>query len=257
LVAEITDGFVARKKPGLICMFKFGFTVERFLDVSLHFFLIRKVIIKQVKIVKFELQVGGVYAVASCLFFNVWNDLLADIPYFEPIKAWYDFIILPFNLIVLVAVVFDVYADFFMDLFYVSRFVDYIETIRWIRSGKFRGFYLHVFHHTTVPVFLRLSFDEANREFLRFVVFAVGSSAAMYTVSHASSSSSHKTASDPTDPGDLFSWDYLQEFTPVQWTQYLIVTIYTVRTSCRTKRFWFGLYTSVFIVVTYQYFRPF
>ena len=193
------------------------------------------------------------YAVTSCLLFNVWNVLLDNIPYFDPIKTWYDFLILPFNLVVLASVVFNVYSDFWMDLFYASRFVDYIETIRWIRSGKLRGFYLHVFHHATVPVFLRMSFDEANRDFLRFVVFLVGSSAAMYSVSHAPQK---KITSDPTDPGDLFSWDYLQEFTPVQWTQYLIVTIYTVRTSCPTKRFWYGLYTCVFIVVTYQYFCP-
>lgn len=188
--------------------------------------------------------------------------MFVTIPYFDPIKAWYDFVILPFNLVVLASVVFDVYSDFWMDLFYVSRFVDYIETIRWIRSGKLRGFYLHVFHHATVPVFLRMSFDEANKDLLRFIVFLAGSSAAMYSVSHASSSkptvSSSAAVDQPaSDPGDIFSWDYLQEFTPVQWTQYLIVTVYTVRTSCRTKRFWFGLYTCVFIVATCQYFRPF
>jgi hypothetical protein len=204
--------------------------------------------LKQIKIVKFEARIGSVYAAVSCLFFNEWNVLFLSIPYFDPIKAWYDFIILPFNLIVLASVVFDVYSDVFMELFYVSRFIDYIETVRWIRSGKFRGFYLHVFHHATVPVFIRLSFEDANKDFLRFVVFLIGSSAAMYTVSNG------KTSSDPTDPGDLFSWDYLQEFTPVQWTQYVIVTVYSVRTSCRTKRFWFGLYTCVFIVGTYQYF---
>lgn len=207
--------------------------------------------------VKFEIYVGCGYTMVAYLL-RVWNSCIARIPYFEPLEAWYHFLILPFNLAVLASVVFDIKTEEAMELFYLTRFLDYIETLKLIRSQVHRGFHMHVFHHATVPVFLRLTFQEENKQLMRVVVFLVGTSAALYAVSNPNkTSSTANVQKSQTDPGDLFAWDYLHELTPVQWTQYAIVTIHTIRTSSQSRRFWFGLYTCTFIVVTYQYFHPF
>jgi hypothetical protein len=207
--------------------------------------------------VKFEFYVGCGYTVVAYVL-QEWNSYVTRLPYFHLLEAWYQFLILPFNLVVLTCVLLDVKTDEAMELFYFSRFLDYIETINLIRLQARRGFHMHVFHRATVPIFLRLTLQEENRQLMRFVTFLVGTSAALYAVSHSKGTTNvQQTAPTATDPGNLFSWDYLHELTPVQWTQYAIVTTHTIRTSSRTRRFLFGAYTCIFIVVTYQYFHSF
>ncbi len=188
-----------------------------------------------------DVWIGIVYS--ACAFLGKFYLPPESISFLEGIEYYYSVVVLPFNGIVLFSVLFDVAMDFWVSLFYISRYIDYIQTLQLIRKQSFHSYNLHVFHHATVPSFIRLSWDD--KYLTRFVVFLVGTSAALYATSDSDSRSK------------LFSSDYLSELTPVQWTQYAIVVVHTIRTTSRTRRFWLGLYTCVFVIVTYQYFEGF
>jgi hypothetical protein len=190
-----------------------------------------------------DVWIGAVYTGAAYVVKHLFAHVPSKLSWIDPIVENYDAVALPFYGCVLFCVLFDVFADTAMQCFYMSRYFDYVQTLALVRHQRYRYYNLHVFHHATIPTILRASWDD--RFLIRFVVFLVGSSAAIYASSNQQVQ--HK----------LFNSDYLREFSPVQWTQYLIVFVHTIRTTNKRKRFWFGLYVCVFVVCTYQYFQPF
>jgi len=190
-----------------------------------------------------DVWIGAVYATGAYLIKHFFERVPERLAWVDPIVKSYDEIAFPFYTAVLVCVTFDVCTEPAMQLFYASRYFDYVQTLSLVRRGEFRSWNLHVFHHSTVPTILRASWDD--RYLIRFVVFLAGSSAAIYA-----SSNQHVQK-------QLFTSDYLSELTPVQWTQYLIVLVHTIRTTNKRRRFWFGMYVCVFVVCTYQYFHSF
>jgi hypothetical protein len=190
-----------------------------------------------------DVWIGAVYAGAAYVIKYFFEHAPSKLAWVEPVVKKYDEVALPFYGCVLFCVTFDICTETAMRMFYASRYMDYVQTLALIRYKRFRFFNLHVFHHSTVPTILRSSWDD--RFLIRFVVFLVGSSAAIYASSNEQSQES------------LFQSEYLSELSPVQWTQYFIVLVHTIRTTNKRRRFWFGMYACVFIVCTYQYFHSF
>lgn len=190
-----------------------------------------------------DVWVGAVYATGAYLVKYFYERLPEQLAWVDPIVQNYDEVALPFYTAVLVCVTFNIFTEPAMQLFYASRYFDYIQTLALVRRRQFRFWNLHVFHHSTVPTILRASWDD--RYLIRFVVFLAGSSAAIYA------------SSNQRVQKKMFSSDYLSELSPVQWTQYLIVLVHTIRTTNKRRRFWFGMYACVFVVCTYQYFHSF
>lgn len=160
-----------------------------------------------------------------------------DLQWVDVIGAYYTYINLPFNLMVLVSVVFDYKTDITMPMFYASRYLDYISTFMLLRKQQYDFFHLNVFHHATVPLLIRAGWDD--KYLLRFCVFLIGCAAAAYTNNDSSK--------------DLLDENYLHSFSVVQWTQYIIIVVYTIRTTSKIKRALFVTYTTLFTVLVIQY----
>lgn len=189
-----------------------------------------------------DVWVGVVYSTAAYVIKYFFEHAPSKLAWVDPIVENYEQVALPFYGCVLACVLFDVFTEPAMQLFYASRYFDYVQTLALVRNRRFRFWNLHVFHHATIPTILRASWND--RFLIRFVVFLVGSSAAIFA-----SSNEHTQKK-------LFQSEYLSELSPVQWTQYCIVLVHTIRTTNKRRRFWFGMYACVFIVCTYQYFHP-
>jgi hypothetical protein len=160
-----------------------------------------------------------------------------DLSWVDLITWWYSYVILPFNILVLLSVLSNKYTDVSMPMFYASRYLDYVSTVEILRKRKYEYFHLDVFHHATVPILIRLGWDD--KYLLRFCVFLIGIAAAAYTSRSASK--------------ELVDESYLQSLSIVQWTQYVVVVIHTIRTSSKFKRAMFFTYIAVFTVLVIQY----
>lgn len=154
------------------------------------------------------------------------------------INIWYSYIILPFNIAILIAVTLNYKMDECMTLFYCSRYLDYITTFEILRQQDYKSLNLNVFHHATVPSLLQISWDD--KYFLRFGVFLVATSASLYTAQ-----STFK---------ELLKEEYFRNLSIVQWTQYVVICVHTIRTTSKIKRTLFFVYLSIFVVLTVQYF---
>ena len=184
-----------------------------------------------------DILAGSVYTASVYIIKNYINP--NDLTWVDVIYIWYTYIILPFNIIVLLSVLSNKYTDISMPLFYSSRYLDYISTIQLLRKQKYEYLNLDVFHHATVPIFLTLGWEDKYA--LRFFIFLMGIAASVYT-----SQNSSKNLID--------SSTYLQSLSIVQWTQYIVVTVHTVRTSSKFKRVLFLAYFILFTVLVVQFF---
>ncbi len=160
-----------------------------------------------------------------------------DLAWADVIFAWYNYLILPFNVLVLASVITNYKTEVSMSMFYASRYIDYVTTFELIRKQQYQFFHLNVFHHATTPVFIRLGWDDET--ILRFSIFFIGIAASVY--------SNNINTFEVVNPG------YLQSLSIVQWTQYIVVVVHTIRTSSKLKRFMFGMYTLVFTLLILQY----
>jgi len=161
-----------------------------------------------------------------------------DFNWIDIINVWYSYVILPFNIAILIAVLCNYKMDQCMTLFYCSRYLDYITTFEILRKQQYKMLNLNVFHHATIPTLLQLSWKD--KYFLRFGVFLVAISASLYTAQNSFR--------------DLIDATYFQSLTTVQWTQYVVICIHTIRTTSKIKRTLFMVYFCIFLVLTLQYF---
>jgi hypothetical protein len=182
-----------------------------------------------------DIVAGGLYTFSSFMIRYYINP--DDLTWVDAITWWYSYVILPFNIIVLISVLSNKYTDISMPMFYASRYLDYVSTVEILRKRKYEYFHLDVFHHATVPILIRLGWDD--KYLLRFCVFLIGIAAAAYTSQNASK--------------ELVNESYLQSLSIVQWTQYVVVVVHTIRTSSQLKRVMFLTYISVFTVLVIQY----
>lgn len=189
----------------------------------------------------FDICMGVVYAIGA----NVAKEFIKpnELLWVLPIYDVYKMCLLPFYGIVLLSVLLDIQTDFIMPIFYGTRYIDYIQTIVLIQKQNYHSWNLHIFHHTTLPSILHISLQD--RKFVRFIFFLAGTGATLYALSN-NEPKEHRTI--------YFNMDYLQNLTPVQWTQYIIVIIHTLRSSSHTYRFYLGIYLCAFVILTYQYY---
>ncbi len=184
-----------------------------------------------------DVVAGIAYAtVAVCVRYLVSAESLAN-TWTGGYYVWYSYVALPFNCVVLASVLFDVKTELTMPMFYASRYLDYVSTFEILRNKRYDLFNLDVFHHSTVPTLIRLSWDD--KIFFRFAVFCVGIGSSVYVATKAG-----------TDAGN----GYLENMSAVQWTQYAVVTVHTIRTSSKWKRFMFLLYAGLFTGLILQFF---
>ena len=182
-----------------------------------------------------DVVAGGLYTFTSFMMrYYIDPD---ELTWVDLITWWYSYVILPFNILVLISVVSNKYTDVSMPMFYASRYLDYVSTVEILRKRQYEYFHLDVFHHATVPILIKLGWDD--KYLLRFCVFLIGIAAAAYT-----SRSSTK---------ELVDDSYLQSLSIVQWTQYVVVVVHTIRTSSKFKRALFFTYMAVFTVLVVQY----
>lgn len=182
-----------------------------------------------------DLVAGGVYVSVS--FLTKMYISPDDLSWVDAISWWYGYLALPFNVIVLVSVVLDYKTDITMPIFYASRYIDYFSTLELLRSQQYRLLNLNVFHHATGPVILRVGWHD--KHLLRFCIFFAGVAAAAYASSQG--------------VGDLVDLNYLQTLSVVQWTQYVVVAVHTIRTTSRIKRSLFAAYALIFTVLIVQF----
>jgi len=184
-----------------------------------------------------DIVAGSVYTCSVYLIKNYISPY--DLTWVDLIYLWYTYIILPFNILVLLSVLTNKYTEVSMPLFYSSRYLDYISTMQLLRHQKYEYLNLDVFHHATVPMLISLGWEDKYA--LRFFIFLIGIAASVYT-----SQNSSKNLID--------SSTFLQSLSVVQWTQYIVVTVHTVRTSSKFKRVLFLAYSVLFTVLIIQFF---
>lgn len=183
-----------------------------------------------------DVILGATYATtATCARYLVSPDFFQN-SFTGAYYAWYTYVSLPFNAVVLASVVFDYKTDYTLPIFYASRYLDYVSTIEILRKKEHDLFGLDVFHHSTVPILIRMGWED--KLFLRFIVFMTGIAVSAYYASQNT---------------DMLS-DSIRDLTAVQWTQYIVVLLHTVRTSSRFKRMLFLVYVGIFTGLVLQFF---
>jgi hypothetical protein len=183
-----------------------------------------------------DVIVGVTYATtATCARYLLSPDFFQN-SFTGAYYAWYTYVILPFNVVVLTSVVFDCKTEYTLPAFYASRYLDYVSTIEILRKKQHNMFGLDVFHNSTVPILIRLGWED--KLFLRFIVFMTGIAVSTYYASQNT---------------NILS-DNIKDITVVQWTQYIVVLLHTVRTSSRFKRMLFLVYVGIFTGLILQFF---
>ncbi len=183
-----------------------------------------------------DVVVGATYATTATCARYLLSPAFFHNTFTGAFYAWYTYVILPFNAVVLASVILDYKTDYTLPMFYASRYLDYVSTIEILRKERHDLFGLDVFQHSTVPVLIRMGWED--KLFLRFIVFMTGIGVSAYYASLNT---------------EMLS-ESMRNVTVVQWTQYIVVLLHTVRTSSRFKRLLFLVYVGIFTGLILQFF---